>query len=434
MSNVQTSAERAPHDMSHFVYTAGAIGRLKVVSFENLNAGDSIEMNTVGSFRLSPLKRGLALDTCLELFTFYVPYRHCYDLSSPNDGATGPWVQFMKDGVDGNPLPVVAYTAEESTTSFLGTRPNNTKTVPVWLWQGYRNIYNNYFKLPYAEDMPNDFDVLTDEQRSHGMECNHLKTFWSAPLNPNFQGGKQFSADDNSIDIVGLNAAYGQLHTEQERTLFMTRYRDVIESFGGKTTIDADSRPRLLMRSKFWASGYDVDGTDQSSLGQFSGRVQQTINHRMPRWYCPEHGVVITVALVRFPPVVNGEISYLMADPGPMYSDFVGDPAIAGNSKPTGLDLADIIPGAPSNQFMVPHSQWFRYHHSHVDEMYSDVGDFPFVDPDNMDDEDGFMRVNASGYDKVFQSTQLKHWNMQLKFNDTVYRNLPSARDAAMTD
>src|SRR5205085_2587943 len=39
---------------------------------------------------------------------------------------------------------------------------------------------------------------------------------------------------------------------------------------------DADNRPLLVMRSNLWASGYDVDGTDQTSLGQFSGRVQQT--------------------------------------------------------------------------------------------------------------------------------------------------------------
>src|SRR2546430_10812339 len=29
------------------------------------------------------------------------------------------------------------------------------------------------------------------------------------------------------------------------------------------------NRPLLVMRSNLWASGYDVDGTDQTSLGQF---------------------------------------------------------------------------------------------------------------------------------------------------------------------
>src|SRR5690349_23741950 len=46
-------------------------------------------------------------------------------------------------------------------------------------------------------------------------------------------------------------------------TLFRSRYHDVISSFGGKTSYDADNRPLLVMRSNLWASGYDVDGTDQ---------------------------------------------------------------------------------------------------------------------------------------------------------------------------
>src|SRR5205823_5289373 len=56
-----------------------------------------------------------------------------------------------------------------------------------------------------------------------------------------------------------------QDHTDQERDYFMQRYHDVISSFGGKTSYDADNRPLLVMRSNLWASGYDVDGTDQTS-------------------------------------------------------------------------------------------------------------------------------------------------------------------------
>src|SRR5690348_17414121 len=96
---------------------------------------------------------------------------------------------------------------------------------------------------------------------------------------------------------MGLQAAYANLHTDQERDYFMQRYHDVISSFGGKTSYDADNRPLLVMRSNLWASGYDVDGTDQTSLGQFSGRVQQTYKHSVPRFFVPEHGTMFTLAL-----------------------------------------------------------------------------------------------------------------------------------------
>src|SRR5205823_7490117 len=74
-----------------------------------------------------------------------------------------------------------------------------------------------------------------------------------------------------SIDIMGLQAAYANLHTDQERDYFMQRYHDVISSFGGKTSYDADNRPLLVMRSNLWASGYDVDGTDQDRKSGSAG-------------------------------------------------------------------------------------------------------------------------------------------------------------------
>src|SRR5690348_17441132 len=89
------------------------------------------------------------------------------------------------------------------------------------------------------------------------------------PAEPLFRS--QMTTSTTSIDIMGLQAAYANLHTDQERDYFMQRYHDVISSFGGKTSYDADNRPLLVMRSNLWASGYDVDGTDQTSLGQFSG-------------------------------------------------------------------------------------------------------------------------------------------------------------------
>src|SRR5438094_347888 len=130
---------------------------------------------------------------------------------------------------------------------------------------------------------------------------------------PETELSRQMTTSTTSIDIMGLQAAYANLHTDQERDYFMQRYHDVISSFGSKTSYDADNRPLLVMRSNLWASGYDVDGTDQTSLGQFSGRVQQTYKHSVPRFFVPEHGTMFTLALVRFPPTATKEIQYLNA-------------------------------------------------------------------------------------------------------------------------
>src|SRR2546429_71017 len=90
----------------------------------------------------------------------------------------------------------------------------------------------------------------------------------------------------------------------------MQRYHDVISSLGGQTSYDADNHPLLVMRSNFWASGYDVDGTDQTSLGQFSGRVQQTYKHSVPRFFVPEHGTMFTLFFFFFQPTPTKDIHF----------------------------------------------------------------------------------------------------------------------------
>src|SRR5687768_18064936 len=71
----QTGAERMPHDLSHLGFLAGQIGRLITISTTPVIAGDSFEMDAVGALRLSPLRRGLAIDSTVDIFTFYVPHR-----------------------------------------------------------------------------------------------------------------------------------------------------------------------------------------------------------------------------------------------------------------------------------------------------------------------------------------------------------------------
>src|SRR5207302_590474 len=98
MSNIQTGAESMPHDLSHLGFLAGQIGRLITISTTPVIAGDSFEMDAVGALRLSPLRRGLAIESTVDIFTFYVPHRHVYGEQ---------WIKFMKDGVNAIPLPTV---------------------------------------------------------------------------------------------------------------------------------------------------------------------------------------------------------------------------------------------------------------------------------------------------------------------------------------
>src|SRR5947209_1286709 len=58
------------------------------------------------------LRRGLAIDSTVDIFTFYVPHRHVYGEQ---------WIKFMKDGVNATPLPTVNTTGYIDHAAFLGT-------------------------------------------------------------------------------------------------------------------------------------------------------------------------------------------------------------------------------------------------------------------------------------------------------------------------
>src|SRR5260370_35195123 len=112
MSNIQTGAERMPHDLSHLGFLAGQIGRLITISTTPVIAGDPSEMDAVGALRLSPLPRALAIDSTADIFTFYVPHPHV---------SGEQWITFMTDGVHATPLPTVRTTAYIDHAACAGT-------------------------------------------------------------------------------------------------------------------------------------------------------------------------------------------------------------------------------------------------------------------------------------------------------------------------
>src|SRR5207253_1324774 len=95
------------------------------------------------------------------------------------------WIKFMKDGVNATPLPTVNTTGYIDHAAFLGTINPDTNKIPKHLFQGYLNIYNNYFKAPWMPDRteanPNE---LNQDDARYGFRCCHLKNIWTAPLPP----------------------------------------------------------------------------------------------------------------------------------------------------------------------------------------------------------------------------------------------------------
>src|SRR2546423_1641074 len=139
MSNTQPGAERMPHDLSHLGFLAGQLGRLITISTSPGIAGDSFAMHDVGALRLSPLRRGLAIDSTVDIFTFYVPHRHAYGEQ---------WIKFMKDGVNATPLPTVNTSGSIDHAACLGTISPDTNPLPKHLIHARRSPVHSAASKP----------------------------------------------------------------------------------------------------------------------------------------------------------------------------------------------------------------------------------------------------------------------------------------------
>src|SRR5438046_301733 len=100
-----------------------------------------------------------------------------------------------------------AFTLAFSTSQRLRTTRASARS--KHLFQGYLNIYNNYFKAPWMPDRteanPNE---LNQDDARYGFRCCHLKNIWTAPLPPETELSRQMTTSTTSIDIMGLQAAY----------------------------------------------------------------------------------------------------------------------------------------------------------------------------------------------------------------------------------
>src|SRR5437588_1741940 len=100
---------------------------------------------------------------------------------------------------------------------FFSSRRRHTRSVSAFLL----NRSSDLWMPDRTEANPNE---LNQDDARYGFRCCHLKNIWTAPLPPETELSRQMTTSTTSIDIMGLQAAYANLHTDQERDYFMQRY------------------------------------------------------------------------------------------------------------------------------------------------------------------------------------------------------------------
>lgn len=413
--------ERYPTDLSHFTIQAGDIGCLQTLSCIPVMAGDSIELQLEGAWRLSPLRRQLVVDCKIDIFGFYVPFRHIYDAE---------WVDFIKAG----PAEAETFTgvALANTNAYLGAPAYNGETIPLWRPASYNRIWNRYFRSPTDDGsrLKADNAVFTDRRAISGENCGPLPVPWSTGVKEGVDPTlREVDTSGDVFDIVDLKRIQQTYRRAVDEEYFGQRYNDLLGVlFGSRVNIDADERPLLVEHSSFWLSGVDVNGTGDGNLGQYAGKAAGIGRFGFRRKFFPEHGSLWIMCLPRFPTIHVYERPYLLTVTNPTYLEIGGDSELISAEPPREYDSSEFFYGGGANALgTMPYGQHYRYHPSLVHPAFQAVDGFSFNDtaPTTMDQA---WYVQAADYDECFSSTTLNHWQCQLAISCNAMRTVPPAR------
>ena len=420
--------KRFPVDLGHYVWSCGVIGRLQGLACIPVLAGDSIGIDIQSLVRMSPYRRPLAIDARMDVYAFFVPHRHIYG---------DDWLDFVRDGgLETVALPDAGFDC--SGEYYLAmNKPAGSNMHPRWRTGGYMHVWNRYFKYPRDDDLSFDEepDLGDDDpnRRNHrslfGLPVGPLPRIWNQGIDEQIAlGNRTVNTAPNTFDLVALERTRRQFESAQERHWFAQRYDEVMKKvYGTGVSVDADERPTLLMSHKQWLSGSDVMGTDDAALGQMQGVSAATVMARMPNRHMSEHGAIWVLACVRYPSVIKSEYHYLERRPNPSYKELCAEYRLW-EAEPPQFDLhADdffVDGGSGVAMPLVPYGRWYREHPHLVHELYNKLQGYPFQNAPT-DTALEFHYIDSSQYDKIFQTSQLGHWQIQAKFDVDAYRAVP---------
>lgn len=408
---VHSELERVPYNLDSWSMMCGAIGSLMTMQVVPVIAGDSMKVDYTGVFRLSPLRRQMYLDCKIDLYAFYVPYRHIYGQD---------WIDFMLAGQDeGVALGTDTVSAVDNVTC-LGRFISMGSTVPRWLDRGYVQIWNRYFRDPsdvggiVAEDF---FDNNGSDWINYwGLPCCHLKRLWNcALLDTLTTADYRLALNGGEVDLYELSQLQGRLKTEQDRDWFSIRYADLMRHTfsSNNVNIDADKRPELVMHSETWLSGKDVNANDQAALGTWTGKSAGVASLNVPWKFFPEHGTLWIMGLLRFPAIHSRYKHYLEIAAEPTYQEISGDPNIIARHEPMECNQQDYFDGgADVDLGQIPYAQWYREQPDAVHYYYENIAGHPFI-TELPGTRTATIYIDHDDYDSVFQTLTMKHWQSQ---------------------
>ena len=412
---------RNTFDLGHLSFMTGKIGRLQTIDLIPVYAGDSISYSLQAMCALSPLRQQLALDPRVDMFAFFRPHRHTYGSN---------WENFVKLGQDENVTFPADIVNQPEKVESLGVRFPST-TVPRYAFEGYKAIWNRYFRDPGSADRTDSISTFqtSDDDAKYGWTTCHLPAYWNLGL-PDIKAdvaAERRVTSGASFDVLDIDKARARYGSEAEQEWFAQRntYHDVMKAkWNTRVSKEIDEYPRILNRQTQWMSGMTVVGIDEVGRASQTGSTQLGLRFGFPRFAVPEHGAIFVMMVMRYPPVVYNETNR---------KAFQGQLTWKDNAAEDRLLQFDTVRDAYFSEFwrsgdnsnrarVLPDNFHYRYHPNRVHNDFQKLEGFPILDNKSRIGP----YIDSQIYDRIFSTRPLAHWHFQGKVNSMVARTVPS--------
>lgn len=433
--------KRNIYDKSCFNAVTGALHRLQTVFNIPVIAGETLSIRLRGNLRLSQLVRHLLLDCHVHLAFWYVRHRWCYD----GTGGGLTWEDMIKNSIRAE--RATPSTFETITTSNVADSDcygsvGRNRAIPAHYVKGYNKIWNKGYRVPNVTD---EIAVATPASSipdcKYGLRCARLPNWWDTGIPTTRITATDYDtvASAASFDLVDFAKIQAEYQDEIDRDWFAHRYQDIIAQKWGATGITNevdDAQAELLYDTSTFLSGYDVDGTDAASLGEFVGKSQGVIDVQLPPRYFNEHGMVWCVALLRFPSIMEDEKHYL-ANNTLTVDNLLAYPEVVRSTPPEEYTEDDVSANSGALSYgYFPSYNYYRTNNNRVSADFKAVAGFPFITDDDIDNATDI--TYGGSYDiwpdqtemsEFFTNRNLAHWNLVSKAEIESRSPLPTATE-----
>lgn len=341
--------KRYLHDKSHYHLLTTKMGLLTPVAGFEVLAGDTVQIQNMGMIRVSPPATPVMHPVTVKFWNFFVPNR----ILDPADGSFS-WEDFITGGEDGmysTPPPRVTGSAinKNSVAAYFGITPG-TRSYNNFLPKGYAKIFNEYFR---DQQLQSELDVDTytgafapvrvSWERDYFTSCRPepvlgpevtLPIGTTAPVtisgaagspgevstvsydgtgNTYFQTienqnpGNQLTTDLSAAGAININdfrEAMALQRYQEARNMYGSRFTEYLRYLGISSSDGRLQRPELISTGVSTINFSEVLGTYDGgatggTLGQLGGHGIAGVRSRRARYFCEEHGHIISLMAVR---------------------------------------------------------------------------------------------------------------------------------------